>query len=238
MICAQSFAQGIEKKYKYVIVPLQYNFTSKPNQFQLNVLTRVMLQQEGFEVYMSEGEEIPEYVANNQCSYLRADVKRDSKILSTSLRFQLFNCFGSLVYESIGTSREKAFGDAYKEALREALAVFQTDSYKLFKTDESEDDSEVIEIKEVKTRSFEERSTAYLYNEKEYRMIKESENYIFYEDMGETVWATLKFVDKGTYSFDSENIDGAAYFTPEGNIVVEYLSKNKDAVQKMVLEKQ
>ncbi len=238
IFCVQIFAQNNSKKYKYVIVPLQYGFTSKPNQFQLNVLTRVLLQQEGFEVFMSEGEEIPEHVANNPCSTLKADVKKDRSILSSNLRFQLFNCYGNLVFESTGTSRIKSFDESYKEALRMAMREFQIESYKYLKTDTDEVAETPVEQTDETPKSFEERATRFKEGEKEYWMVKENEDYLLYEDLGETIWATLKFADKGTYSFDSEHIDGAAYFTPEGHIVVEYLAKNKDAVQKMTIVRQ
>ncbi len=239
IFCVQSFAQNTQKRYKYVIVPLQYNFTAKPNQFQLNVLTRVMLQQEGFEVFMSEGEEIPEYVANNPCSTLKADVKKDRSILTSNLRFQLFNCYGNLVFESTGTSREKAFDDSYKEALRMAIREFQIESYKYISRQTDEEESQKsIEQTEETPLSFEERATKFTEGNNALWMVKEGEDYLLYNDMGETVWATLKFADKGTYSFDSEYIDGAAYFTPEGDIVVEYLAKNKDAVQKMIIARE
>jgi len=237
IIGTQVVAQGIQKKYKYVIVPLQYNFTAKPNQFQLNILTRVMLQEEGFEVYMSEGEEIPEHVVSSKCETLRADVKKDRSILSSKLRFQLFNCYGNLVFESKGTSREKDFDTSYKEALTMAIREFQAESYKFLQTETNTEESQAVLVSEDKPKSFDEISTKYTEGELEFWMVKEGEDYILYEDKGETVFATLKFADKGTYTFDSENIDGAAYFTPEGDIVVEYLAKNKDAVQKKIFNR-
>ena len=50
LITYTNFAQNPQKKHAYVIVPIQYAFTKEPNQFQLNVLTRVLLKEEGFEV--------------------------------------------------------------------------------------------------------------------------------------------------------------------------------------------
>jgi hypothetical protein len=238
LIGFQSLAQKEQKKYKYVIVPLQYNFTTEPNQYQLNVLTRVRLKEEGFEVYMSEGEKIPQYVIDDRCKYLRADVKKDKGLFASNLRFQLFNCFGNLVYESAGTSREKAYEDAYKEALDMALKEFQIESYKFVATVSEEENSEIVEDIDEAPKSFEETATSYKFNGKQLWMAKNGDDYVLYEDLGETIWANLKFADRGTYSFNSENVDGAAYFTPEGDIVIEYLSKNEDAVQKMVFERQ
>lgn len=230
------YSQSSQKKYNYAIVPLQYSFTSKPNQFQLNVLTRVMLQEEGFEVYMNEGEEIPKEVAENQCLALKAKVIKDKGLFTTNLRFQLINCYGNVVFESAGTSREKAFKDAYKEALKEAITEFQSVSYKYVQRN-TEDTTSSIEVSEEKDLPFEERANPYTNSEKTFWLLKEKEDYILYLDKGETVFATLKFADKGTYAYDSEDIDGAAYFTADGNLVVEYLAKNKDAVQKLVYQR-
>jgi len=232
-----SFAQNSQKKYKYAIVPVQYIFTSEPNQFQINVLTRVLLQNEGFEVYMNEGEELPQKLAENKCYALKANVIKDKGLFTTNLRFQLFNCYGNLVYESAGSSREKAYKDAYQEALRKAIGEFQSVSYKFVKSNlEEETVNTTIEIKE--DLPFEELAKIYTNGEKSYWLLKNNEDYILYIDKGENILATLKQADKGTYAYDSADIDGAAYFTPDGDLVVEYLAKNKDAVQKLVYKRQ
>lgn len=231
--------QDTQKKFRYAIVPLQYTFTSEPNQFQLNVLTRVMLQEEGFEVYMSEGEEIPERVAENQCLSLKAKVIKDKGLFTTNLRFQLINCYGNLVYESVGSSREKSYKDAYQEALKEAIAEFQSVSYKYVQKDFKEEQETIVEVDTTNENlPFEKRASLYTIAENSYWLVKNNEDYFLYLDKGETVFATLKLADIGTYAYDSDKIDGAAYFTAEGDLVVEYLDKNKDAVQKLVYKKQ
>lgn len=233
-----NYAQNTQKKYSYAIVPVQYAFTSKPNQFQLNVLTRVMLQEEGFEVYMNEGEEMPKNVAENPCLSLKAKVIKDKGLFTTNLRFQLFNCYGNLIFESAGSSREKDYKDAYQEALKEALIEFQSESYKYVQRDTAEQVTITEDITKDEDLPFEERASIYTIAENSYWLVKNNDDYFLYLDKGETVLATLKFADRGTYTYDSEDIDGAAYFTAEGDLVVEYLEKNKDAVQKLVYKKQ
>lgn len=232
-----SFAQNADKTYRYAIVPVQYAFTSEPNQYQINVLTRVLLQGEGFEVYMSEGEELPQEVAKDQCLALKANVVNDKGLLTTQFRFQLINCFGKVVFESEGKSRKKDFKDAYQEALREAFAEFQTVSYKYVQriTEENNND---VEISEQNNLSFEERASMYSNGENSFWLLKENEDYVLYSDKGKTIVATLKQAGQGTFSYDSENIDGAAYFTADGDLVVEYLAKNEDDVQKLVYKRQ
>ena len=239
-----SYSQNSQKKYKYILVPLQYGFTSEPNQFQLNVLTRVMLKEEGFEVYMSEGEKKPREVTENQCLALKADVIKDGGLFTTKLIFRLKDCFGKLVYESSGTSREKAFKDAYQEALRDALEDFQVVSASYLKINNVEEQEQsTVKIvdtskEEVQNLAFEDQADAYTYNNNTFWLLKKDNNYILYQDKGNTVLATLEMADRGTFAYDSADIDGAAYFNANGDIIVEYLAKNKDAVQKLVYTKQ
>lgn len=232
-----NFAQNSDKTYRYVIVPVQYAFTSEPNQFQINVLTRVLLQQEGFEVYMNEGEELPQEVAKNQCLALKANVVKDKGLFTSNLRFQLFNCYGNLVFESAGSSREKDYKEAYQEALRDAFLEFESVSYKYVNRN-LEDKTKSIDITEEQDLPFEERAIVFTNAKNSYWLLKEGQDYILYLDKGETIMATLKKADTGTYAYDSEDIDGAAYFTADGDLVIEYLAKNKDAVQELVYKRQ
>lgn len=233
-----SFAQITAKKYKYIIVPVEYKFTSKPNQFQVNVLTRVLLKETGFEVFMSEGEKLPKELLENQCLALKANVIKDGGLFTTTLRFELKNCFGNTIYESAGMSKKKAYKDAYHESLKIAIHEFQTvsDQYLIQDLEASEKSIEIPAQDE--SIPFEEQASAYKSNEKEYWLLEQEKNYILYEDKGNTVFATLEQADRGTYAFDSATIDGAAYFDANGNLIVEYLAKNEDAVQKLEFTKQ
>ena len=235
-----NFAQSVEKKYKYVIVPVQYGFTSKPNEFQLNVLTRVKLKEEGFKVYMNEGEELPNELSKNQCLALKAHVIKESGVFTTTLIFQLKDCFGKLIFESEGKSREKDYKDAYQEALRIALQDFQIASSLYLKKDNTEDKAEISEITKIEKSelSFGERTNIYRSDNKTYWLLKNADNYILYEDKGDTILATLNMADRGTYTFDSADVDGVAYFNANGDIIVEYLAKDKDTVQKIVFTKE
>jgi len=238
LITWSNVAQNSQEKHAYVIVPVQYAFTKEVNQFQLNVLTRILLKEEGFEVYMDQGEEIPQKIVENQCLSLKANVIKDKGIFSTNLRFQLFNCYGNLVFESEGSSREKAFKDAYQQALRIAIEEFQDVSYRYVKKNGEESEETEVIITEQQDLPFEERANIYSQGENSYWLLKDQEDYILYLDKGETVLATLVQADRGTYAYDSQDIQGAAYFTPDGDLIVEYLAKNKDAVQKLVFKRQ
>jgi len=225
----QIFAQGA-KTYDYIIVPVKYEFTSEPNQFQLNVLTRILLKEEGFQVYMSEGEEMPKKLAENRCLALRANVIKDNSLFTSNLRFQLKDCFGKTVFESAGTSREKDFKDAYHEALRIAIKDFQSVSNRFLKSNGEDKTMDELPVETIDL-PFEELANEYLSNGKSFWLLKQDQDYVLYEDKGENILATLKKADTGTYAYDSAEIDGAAYFDAEGNLIIEYLAKDKDAVK-------
>jgi hypothetical protein len=130
------------------------------------------------------------------------------------------------------------FKDAYQEALRAAIKKFQDVSYKYLKKNAVEAEKTKVEITEQQVLPFEERASIYIKGENSYWLLKDNEDYILYIDKGETVLATLKQADRGTYAYDSEEIEGAAYFTPDGDLIVEYLAKNKDAVQKLIFKRE
>lgn len=241
-ITFHNYAQDKQKQYKYIIVPLQYAFTTEPNQFQLSVLTRMMLKEEGFEVYMSENETLPQELAENKCLALKSNVIKENGLLSTTLKFQLYNCFGNKVFESSGVSRIKAYKDAYQDALKKALVDFQMSSTMFLKKDDNTEQgmasnpSEIIDNDEENI-TFEDKADMYMNDHKTYWLLSEGENYTLYLDQGKTVYATLEKADRGTYFFDSAEVDGAAYFNANGDIILEYLDEDKDAVQNIIFSK-
>ena len=236
-------AQETQKTFRYAIVPVQYNFLSEPNQFQLNVLTRVYLKDSGFSVYMNEGEAMPQELAENQCLALKANVVKEKGLFTSNLLFQLKNCYGNVVFESRGSSRKKAYKDAYKEALSIALDEFLLVSggyvMKSKSIEETSIPTDVSFEKDIEdNRPFSEKAENYLLDSKTMWLLKQGENYILYEDEGETVFATLDQADRGTFAYDSELIDGAAYFNSDGDLIVEYLAKGEVEVQKLIIKKQ
>jgi len=244
LLCSStfSFTQSIQKQYKYIIVPLEYNFTTEPNQFQLNVLTRVMLKDEGFEVYMNQKEDKPQRLDENRCLALIANVIKDSGIFTTKLIFQLKDCYGKIVFESSGTSRQKPFKEAYQEALKKAIREFQmvSSQYLLVESnEETQISSDLKSNSDINNKiPFEERSETYKLGGQIYWLLQKGENYTLFTDNGQSIYANIEYAGQGSYSFDSANIDGAAFFDANGNLIVEYLAKDKDSVQKLEFIKQ
>lgn len=126
-----AIAQKNINNYKYVIVPLKYDFLSEKDQYRLNTLTRHLFKQKGF-VALFDEEEFPEELSKDQCKALYANVeKAKGGLFTTKLEITLKDCFGKEVYRTeTGTSREKDFKDAYVEALKSAFSSIEFMDYK------------------------------------------------------------------------------------------------------------
>lgn len=143
------FAQTSVNNFKYVIVPERFDFLKENDQFQVNSLTKFLLEKEGFIVYMSN-DKIPKELAENRCLVLNAKVIDHSKLFKTKLKIELLDCYNNIVVESkIGETREKEFKKAYHEALRNAYESIKGMNYEYVPLDQVQE-VEKETIKEVK----------------------------------------------------------------------------------------
>ncbi|MFO7744597.1 MAG: hypothetical protein R6V36_04345, partial [Psychroflexus sp.] len=85
--------------YEHVIVPMQFDFQDESNQYQLNILARVLLQEEGFKVFMDK-EERPLKLMGNSCEALFLEVEDTSGILRINVVFRLKDCYDNVLFES------------------------------------------------------------------------------------------------------------------------------------------
>ena len=112
-----------------VIVPNRYAFQKEDNQYQLNMLTKFLLEKQGFKVYMEN--EAPAELLQNPCDALKADVKNESNMMTSKVQLLLTDCTNKAVFTSqIGKSREKEFKKSYQEALRNALSGAELATFK------------------------------------------------------------------------------------------------------------
>lgn len=124
-----SFSQSVND-YKYVIVPEIYDFQKKKDEFNLNTITKLLLEKQGFNVYM-QNSDYPADLALNKCSALYADVQKKKGFLTTILIIQLKDCEGKVLFASgEGKSKEKSYQKSYLEAFREAAESFNSIMYK------------------------------------------------------------------------------------------------------------
>jgi hypothetical protein len=111
------------------VVPEKFNFLKQNDQYSLNTLTKVLLQDKGFTVYFDNAE-LPSEIANNKCLALSADVLEKSGMFTTGLTLLLKDCKGNIVFKSKeGKSREKDYKVAYNIALRDAFTSLDQVTY-------------------------------------------------------------------------------------------------------------
>ena len=123
------YSQNALNNYKYVVVPEKFSFLKQSDQYSLNSLTKVLLENKGFTVYLDNAE-LPNEVANNKCRALSADVLENSGMFTTGLTLLLKDCQGNIVFKSKeGKSREKDYKTAYYMALKEAFTSLDQVSY-------------------------------------------------------------------------------------------------------------
>ena len=104
-----------------VVVPNKFAFLKSDNEYQLNILTKFLIEKQGFKAYMEN--EVPAELLNTPCNLLKAYVKNESNMMTSKLRLVLTDCANKEVFSSeVGKSREKEYKKSYQEALRNALA--------------------------------------------------------------------------------------------------------------------
>ncbi len=142
-----AIAQKDINNYKYVIVPLKYDFLNEKDQYRLNTLTRHLFKQKGFVTFFDE-EQFPEELNKDRCKALFANVENaKGGLFATKVDITLKDCFGKEVFRTeTGSSRKKDFKEAYVEAVREAFSSIEVMDYEYQPLEEkTEKDDDVIE---------------------------------------------------------------------------------------------
>lgn len=122
-------SQSNLNQFKYVIVPKIFEFSKKTDQYQLNSLTKFLLEKENFQTFFND-ESFPEDLSKDRCLALDANVINESGMLKTKLLVEFKDCKNNIVFTTImGDSKEKEYKKAYHEALRDAFQSFKTINY-------------------------------------------------------------------------------------------------------------
>ena len=128
LLITNIYAQSNLNDYKFVVVPKKYDFLKEADKYQLNSLTKFLLEKENFMVLFDD--DLSTEIANNRCLALYTNVLDESRMFKTSLIVQLLNCKNEIVFTSTeGLSREKEYKKAYHEALRNAFKSFKEVNY-------------------------------------------------------------------------------------------------------------
>ncbi len=117
----KSFSQTNVNEFSYLIVPEQFEFLSGRDEYQLNSLTKFLLNKRGFNTYMAD--DAPDAL---RCDGLYADVLEGKGVFKTKLTVIIKDCKGDVLLRSFeGVSKEKEYKKAYHEALRNAFRSFE-----------------------------------------------------------------------------------------------------------------
>lgn len=115
-------------RYKYIVVPLQFEGFKKENQFRTSTLIKYLFTREGYNVIYDD--KIPADLASKPCSGLKVRLVDSSSLLLTRIKLALEDCYGQVVFETPeGTSKLKEFEPAYREAIEGAFDVLVGTGY-------------------------------------------------------------------------------------------------------------
>lgn len=227
--------------YKYVIVPIKYDFLNEKDQYQLNSLTEFLFKKHGFTAIL-EGEEFPNDLLNNRCAALNAEVISESGGMFsfvTKIKIRLKNCNNQVVFESKeGRSRLKKYKFACQEALRDAFSSVEALNYSYSEKPEilaKKGSEKAIPAENQKLEKSNEPSY-FLKNGVEYTLEKQEKAFVLKKSGNENPVAFLNETSSGNFIYRSEKINGSAYFDATGNLIVEYFDEQEGKMKKWVFE--
>lgn len=117
-------------RFKYIIVPNQFEFTAGKDKYQLNSLTKFLFNKYGYTAFM-EGDALPQDLLDDRCLAVRAEPRSVKGFLRTKIQFDMIDCNGITVMSSrVGESKEKDFKKGFNLAIRDAFVTFQMMEYK------------------------------------------------------------------------------------------------------------
>ena len=190
-----SLAQKRLSDYSFVVVPDEFEFLSKANQYQLNDMAKYYLTKNGFNTYYFS--ELPSV---DNCDGLWADVESISGFTRTKILVILKDCKGIEVYRSQpGASKQKEYKKSYQDALRKAFLSFEELNVQQKAVVVRPIASVVIAPLESKSKKGPvNKFSAYTYNAKSYLLKRVEGGYNVYDASG------AELILKGTIE-DSEN---------------------------------
>jgi hypothetical protein len=223
--------------FEYVIVPMEFDFQSEPNEYQLNILSRVLLKEESFKVFM-DTEERPLELVGKTCNALFLEVEDTSGFLTISVIVRLKDCYNNIVFESDeGKTKIKDYKEGYQDAIRKAFKSLSDANYSYdgnglkSKKMNATGSDEILVNNAGEEKNYPDKKV-YKFGGLTYWMVEtENNNYEILSNSGKTNYAKLLKGDKGSYIFNSKTINGAAYFDAEGNLNVEYMDEDLDEIQ-------
>ena len=233
-----SIAQALDE-YKYVIIPVKYDFQKSNDQYQLNSLTKFLFEKEGFSV-VYDNVELPADIANNPCAAVTVNLNNASNMFTTKLVFELTNCKNQKVLISQeGRSKEKNYKKGFQEALRNAFESVTAQNYNYSGIEKSkvvtppiievvEDEGELVEVEFQEAENVQEAKKSVAINETEIEesVLESSEDYTAKKDDRDDNGNILS-VPSEKKLYAQENANGFQLVNSEPNIIFQLLKSGK-----------
>lgn len=159
--------------YKFVVVPVQYEFQNKPNEYQLNEMAVFYLEKIGFNAFLSD--DTPNL---NKCDGLYMDVDFSRSLLKTRMEIVFNDCEENEIFRSEkGRSKLKEYDKSYQDALRQAF--MNMNSIKVKQAPISDNDLLEDSFSEIQESS--NYPKIYIFDSRTFRLDKTEEGYSLYE---------------------------------------------------------
>ena len=128
-MCFSINAQSSLNDYKYIIVPVKYDFQKSEDTYKINSLTKFLFNKHGFQAFLSN-ENLPEDLKKNRCLALVAQLKDHSNVLITKMSFNLVDCSNNVVFSTgKNKSKVKDYKIAYHTCIRTAFNEIKEQEY-------------------------------------------------------------------------------------------------------------
>ncbi|MFY7664794.1 hypothetical protein [Flavobacterium sp.] len=115
-VCSTSVSQK-----NTFIVPTQFEWQTKENQYRISTVLKTKLVEYGYAAYYSS-EVLPDNVSLNACNNFTIKAVRIKGTFNSKIRLDVLDCQNQIVLQSeVGSSKEKEYELAYREALEKAL---------------------------------------------------------------------------------------------------------------------
>jgi len=231
LISIVASAQKTLNDYKYVIVPVKFDFLKEENQYRLNTMTKHNLLKMGFEAFY-DNEDRTSTVANDRCNVLYVNVENERGFLSTKLAIVFKDCRNVVVYKSdLGKSKSKEYKTAYTEALEEAFKSLFAFKYKYNgNTNVADVEKENVKKSEVP------ESSQQIDDTKDYLFAQPIANgYQLIDKTPKVVFKIYKTSQSDYFTVQGEGINGAL-LKKNGEWILEYYKDDKPVSEKLLIK--
>lgn len=213
--------------YKYIVVPMKFQFQKSPNQYRLSTNAKYFLTNNGFTVYYNDAV-FPLDLAKDKCTALYFDLEETSGYFMTKLTFTLKDCQNNIIYTSkVGKSKEKEYEKSYNEALAFALEEIKLLKYKYVENQDTPVKEKVLQTKNDTN-----------YAEYTYITKKIQDGFLITESANPGFYLKLQRTSNPNIYIGQSNENNGIVTVTEDNIIFEYYKQNLLISQSLMVKLQ